>query len=87
MITGMTVRKVTISVESSLLDEVDELATRAGLSRSEWLASAAQRTIQQAKLRAILDRAFAQAGGPPTQRERDKALRELGIEKRHGQRK
>lgn len=75
----MTVRKVTISVDELLLKNVDELATKAGLSRSEWLADAAERSIQLDKLRGIVGRALKRAGGPATGAERAAARRDLGL--------
>jgi predicted transcriptional regulator len=75
----MAVRKVTISVESKLLDSVDRLASRAGQSRSEWLAAAAEQTIRQDKLRRAIARALAESGGPLTTAERVQAMRDLGL--------
>jgi metal-responsive CopG/Arc/MetJ family transcriptional regulator len=75
----MTVRKVTISVDEGLLGEVDKLADSAGQSRSEWLASAAEQTIRQAKLRVILNASLERTGGPLTSKERKAVRAELGL--------
>lgn len=77
----MGVRKVTISVNEDLLDEVDTLAENSGQSRSEWLALAAVRTIQFDKLRTVIDAGLARSGGPVTAEERAQARRELGLPK------
>jgi len=65
MIAGVTMaaRKVTISVEASLLVKVDRLARRAKQSRSEWLAAAAERTIRQMKLRSAISAARGKPSG------------------------
>lgn len=75
----MGVRKVTISVNEDLLDEVDALAENSGQSRSEWLSLAAARTIQFDRLRAVIDAGLAHSGGPVTAKERARARFELGL--------
>jgi predicted transcriptional regulator len=75
----MAVRKVTVSIDASLLATVDRLARRAKQSRSQWLAAAAVRTMRQMRLQAAVAAALDEAGGPVTPTERAQALRDLGL--------
>lgn len=43
----MTIRKITISINDALLKEIEQLASDANLSRSEWLAVAAKRAADR----------------------------------------
>jgi hypothetical protein len=58
----MAVRKITISLEPELADDIAELARSAGSSISAWLADAAARKVQVERLGCFLDTWEAEDG-------------------------
>ncbi|HEX5658279.1 MAG TPA: hypothetical protein VFX59_13850 [Polyangiales bacterium] len=63
--------------------EVEVQAEHAHLSRSEWLAQAARRTLDQAIVVRAMDTLLAEAGGPSTAAEITRARRKLGLTPRN----
>jgi metal-responsive CopG/Arc/MetJ family transcriptional regulator len=75
----VTVRKITISIDESLLAELEQQAGRARVSRSEWLAQAARRTLDQAAVIKAMDEILHATGGPSTRAEVAEARKALGL--------
>ena len=75
----MTVRKITVSLDERLLAELEQQAGKAKISRSEWLAQAARRTLDQAAVINAMDEILEASGGPSTRAEIDAARRALGL--------
>ncbi|MGI8925224.1 MAG: hypothetical protein ACR2HN_01095 [Tepidiformaceae bacterium] len=65
----MAVRKFAISFEATLVEKVQQLARAEGLSVSRWLANAAARDVQRARLEEFLRQLDAELG-PITDEER-----------------
>lgn len=71
----MTKLRFSITMDPGVLDEADQEARAAGMSRSEWL----EKIVHEAHIRAMLDR-YHPPGGveetPPEVAERARAVRE-----------
>jgi Arc/MetJ-type ribon-helix-helix transcriptional regulator len=75
----VTVRKITVSIDESLLAELEQQADKARVSRSEWLAQAARRTLDQAAVIKAMDEILHKTGGPSTRAEIAEARKALGL--------
>lgn len=75
----VTVRKITISLDEALLAEVEAQAEQAHVSRSEWLAQAVRKVLDQAATLGAMDRILMETGGPATSEEIESARRVLGL--------
>lgn len=72
----MTSVKITISLEESLLERIDRQAEELSVTRSRFLAEAAEERLrgqESREMKARLDEVYAE-GEPPEERERRKAL-------------
>lgn len=78
----MPVRKVTISVDDALLDELEQLAEEEGQSRSEAIAAALELALKQKKLRKAVGLLLDETGGAITPKQRAEARRFLGLPRR-----
>jgi Arc/MetJ-type ribon-helix-helix transcriptional regulator len=75
----VTVRKITVSMDEKLLAELEKQAGKARVSRSEWLAQAARRTLDQAAVIRAMDEILLASGGPSTREEVAEARKALGL--------
>jgi len=75
----VTVRKITVSIDAKLLSELEQQAGKARVSRSEWLAQAARRTLDQAAIIKAMDEILSASGGPSTREEIAEARKALGF--------
>jgi metal-responsive CopG/Arc/MetJ family transcriptional regulator len=73
------VRKVTISVDSALLDAVERLAAEDGQSRSEAVAAALELALKQRKTQKAVSLLLEETGGGLTPKQRAQARRFLGL--------
>lgn len=78
----MSVRKVTISVDDTLLEEFEQLAEEEGQSRSEAIAAALELALKQKKLRKAVGLLLEETGGAITAKQRADARAFLGLPKR-----
>jgi metal-responsive CopG/Arc/MetJ family transcriptional regulator len=82
----LTVRKITVSIDEKLLAELEQQAGKARVSRSEWLAQAARRTLDQAAVIKAMDEILSASGGPSTREEVAEARKALGLAPRRPRR-
>jgi hypothetical protein len=73
----MKVKKLSVSLEAELNDDIREAAQRAGLSVSAWMAEAASAKLRSESLCKFLDE-WEQEHGPITAEEMARAREELG---------